>query len=79
MLRRGGRHLDRSAALAAGSMVVLAEVPGALPFPMTVEGDPVTGDGLTFYQFVIPIDRSAMTQDDSAATKPSQDNRGTLK
>jgi hypothetical protein len=60
LLRRGGRHLDRSASIAAGAMVVLAEAPGKLPFPMTVEGDPVAGDGINFYQYVLPIDRSAV-------------------
>jgi len=60
ILRRGGRHLDRSSALAAGAMVVLAQADGPLPFPMTVEGDPVTGSGTTFYQYVLPIDRTAV-------------------
>jgi hypothetical protein len=73
ILRRGGRHWDRSAAIAAGSMVVLAQAPGQLPYPLTVEGDPVPGDGLNFYQFVVPLDRSAMNvaEDDAATTKPA--------
>ena len=64
-------------------MVVLAQAQGPLPFPMTVEGDPVTGDGLNFYQFVLPMDRSvayASDEDASATTKPTtnpaRDNRG---
>ena len=51
----------------------LAEAPGPLPYPMTVEGDPVTGDGLNFYQFVIPMDRSAAyaPDEDQPTTKPA--------
>jgi len=84
MLRRGGRHWDRSAAIAAGSMVILAQAPGQLPYPLTVEGDPVPGEGLNFYQFVVPMDRSAMNATDDTTTKPAtqpatqpaQDNGG---
>ena len=68
ILRRGGRHLDRSAALAAGALVVIAQADGPLPFPMTVEGDPVTGTGTTFYQYVLPLDRSAV---EKPATQPA--------
>jgi len=60
LLRRGGRHLDLSGALAAGALVVLAEAdaPTKLPFPLEVQGDPVDGTGAIFYQTVLPLDRS---------------------
>jgi hypothetical protein len=50
-------------------MVILAEAPGKLPFPMTVEGAPVGGDGINFYQYVLPIDRSAAEQEKQGAGK----------
>lgn len=58
LLRRGGRWLDMSAAVAAGQLVVIAEANGPLPIPMEVEGDRVTGDGLILYQFALPLDHS---------------------
>ena len=62
LLRRGGRHLDRSGALAAGALVVIAEADGPmkLPFPLDVEGDRIGGSGVNFYQFVLPIDHSKL-------------------
>lgn len=62
MLRRGGRMLDRSNALAGGALVVAAQADGAqpVPFELEVEGSTVGGDGTVFYQFVLPIDRSAI-------------------
>lgn len=68
LLRRGGRELEMSQALAAGEMVVLAECEGALPLPLTVQGTHVEGDGLIFYQFAIPMDRSAA----ASTTQPAQ-------
>jgi hypothetical protein len=65
LFRRGARHLDCSAALAAGSMVVVAGEettgPNPLPMPLEVNGDRVTGDGLTLYQFIVPMDNSFAT------------------
>ena len=65
MLRRGARRLDCSAALAAGSMVIVAgddmTGPSALPIPLEVNGDRVTGNGLTLYQFIVPMDNSFAT------------------
>jgi hypothetical protein len=68
VLRRGGRHLDKSAALAAGALVILAHSKGELPVPLEVEGDKVTGPGDIYYQRVIPIDRGAANP---PATQPS--------
>ncbi|HVT90870.1 MAG TPA: hypothetical protein VHD56_18595 [Tepidisphaeraceae bacterium] len=67
LLRRGGRELDMSASLMAGDLVVLAETEGPLPIPLEVEGEPVTGSGLTFYQFALPLDHSALL----STTQPS--------
>jgi hypothetical protein len=59
ILRRGGRNLDCSAAIAAGRLVVLAEADGKapLPFPLQVEGDKVEGSGMLFYQSILPMER----------------------
>lgn len=65
--RRSGRQLDASAAVSAGNLLVLARSApsSSLPFPLYVEGDLVEGEGTTYYQFVIPMERSG------AATQPS--------
>ena len=60
LLRRGARDWDASAALTAGAMVVVAESPGPPPFPITVEGRPLTAEGTTVYQFVLPTSRSGL-------------------
>lgn len=74
LLRRGGRTLDISGALAAGGLVVLAEADGPLPIPMEVEGDPVTGAGRILYQFVLPLDRSGLpVETDDSTTQPAGD------
>ena len=71
LIRRGGRHLDVSNALAAGKMVVLAEsydeVP--LPFPLQVEGDEIAGKGIVFYQCILPLAHPPAEQ--IAATQPA--------
>jgi hypothetical protein len=76
--RRGLRDLDCSAAISAGNMVIIA-VSGSgeepLPFPLEVQGQTVGGQGIVYYQFVIPADRSAVLQDPvapAAATQPSK-------
>ncbi len=60
ILRRGGRGLDISPALSAGSLVVLAQADGPLPIPLDVEGDRIPGEGTILYQFVLPLDHSAV-------------------
>jgi hypothetical protein len=42
-------------------MLIFAQSQGPLPMPLEVEGEPVKGDGLIFYQIVLPMDRSALT------------------
>lgn len=60
VLRRGQRQLDLGHAIGAGELVVIAEAPNTpLPIPLDVEGDKVTGNGTTFYQFVLPLEHSA--------------------
>jgi hypothetical protein len=61
LLRRGARGMDLSDSLAAGNMLIFAQSQGPLPMPLEVEGEPVKGDGLIFYQIVLPMDRSALT------------------
>jgi hypothetical protein len=65
LVRRGARRLDCSAALAAGSMVVVATeddaAPCALPIPLDVNGERVGGNGLMLYQFIVPMDNTFAT------------------
>jgi hypothetical protein len=69
ILRRGARHLDRSAAIAAGGLLILARSSGDMPIPLEVEGEKITGDGPIYYQFVLPLDRTALEA--AAATQPA--------
>jgi hypothetical protein len=71
LLRRGGRMLDVSGALSAGAMIVLAQADGPIPIPMEVEGDPVTGTGTIFYQFVLPLDRTEVPTKPEPTTAPT--------
>lgn len=77
MLRRGGRYLDMSNAIAAGKLVVLATAddgtPSPLPFPLTVDGEKVAGKGTVFYQYALPIERIP----ESSTTKPSTQQSAT--
>jgi len=74
--RYGARLLNLSPALSAGNMVICAramvnkdttQVP--LPVPLTVSDSPITGQGTTFYEFVLPVDRSAVSGEPT--TEPS--------
>jgi hypothetical protein len=70
-LRRGLRHLDLSPAVSGGKMAIIAVSTSEnepLPFPLEVQGDPVAGKGVVYYQFVIPVDRSAVLKDPTQAT-----------
>lgn len=60
VLRRGKRQLDASAAVSAGQLLILAQADGELPIPVEVEGDRVKGEGITYYQFILPFDRSKL-------------------
>jgi hypothetical protein len=75
ILRRGGRNLDCSAAIAAGRLLVLAEADGRvpLPFPLEVEGDKVEGSGMVLYQSILAMDRIDLP---AASTQPSSTQPG---
>ena len=57
ILRVGMRWMDVSPAVASGSLVVIAQSAGPIPYPMTAEGEMLKGKGLVIYEFVLPIDR----------------------
>ncbi len=59
VVRRGVHGWDLSGAVAGGGLVVLAQSANdVVPLPLTVEGDVPEGNGVTFWQFVLPLDRS---------------------
>lgn len=56
LMRRGGRSLNLSHAMAAGNLIMLAEADNApLPFPLEVEGSRMEGEGRIYYQATLPI------------------------
>jgi hypothetical protein len=63
-MRRGGRGINLSHTMAAGNLVVLAEVDNApLPFPLEVQGDRMKGEGTVYYQASLPVkNRSALIE-----------------
>ncbi len=75
LLCRGARLLDAGKSLAAGQLLVLATVKGPLPIPVQVDGDPVAGDGVTLYQFVLPIDRGTVDRPPAKPGKGSSAER----
>jgi hypothetical protein len=63
LVRRGVRWLDLSPAVSAGNLAVIAVGDSRtekLPFPLEVDRDRVDGKGYVYYQFVHPVDRSAV-------------------
>lgn len=60
LLRRAGRQFDASNAVACGRLLIIArgETDGPLPFPLTVGGDRVAGEGVNYYQFIVPLNRN---------------------
>jgi hypothetical protein len=74
--RYGARALDLSPALSAGSMVICARAmvnketdQTPLPESVTVSDTPIEGQGTTFFEFVLPVDRTAVSGE--PATMPS--------
>lgn len=74
--RYGARVLDLSPAVSAGSMVICARgmvdkvtEKTPMPAPLTVSDSPIAGQGTTIYEFVIPVDRSAISGEPT--TEPS--------
>jgi hypothetical protein len=63
LLRRAGRQFDASSAIGAGQMLIFAKSAdaAALPFPMKVEGEQVKGEGVVYYQVIVPLERSSAT------------------
>jgi hypothetical protein len=72
LVRRNARHFDVSQAVSAGALVVLAESREPLPIPLLVDGDRVGGEGTTYYQFVLPLDRSAERLSVEASESPAR-------
>ena len=68
LYRRGGRMLNVSQSLMAGQLAILASAQGPLPMPMEINGDKAEGQGTTFYQFLLPIDRGDV---DKPTTQPA--------
>src|SRR5206468_522872 len=60
LLRRAGRQFDASNAVSAGQLLIFAKSEDAapLPFPMKVEGEQVKGEGVVYYQVIVPLERS---------------------
>jgi hypothetical protein len=74
--RHGARLLDLSPAMSAGGLVICARAivnkddnATPLPVPLTVSREPVSGEGTTICQFVLPVDRSAVSS--MPTTKPA--------
>jgi hypothetical protein len=68
LLTRGGRKLNLSAALSGGGLVIfgrgIVERDTArtdLPVPFSVQDSPVNGTGTTIFEFVLPVDRTAVS------------------
>ena len=62
-LRRGGQEMNMSAAVEAGKVVIVAQSADdlrPLPFPLTVDGSRVAGEGRVIYQFALTPDRAEM-------------------
>ncbi len=64
-----------SPALSAGNLVICArgmvnndvnQTP--LPVPLMVSDEPVSGPGTTIYEFVLPVDRSAVSGEPATRT-----------
>jgi hypothetical protein len=78
LLRRGGRSLNLSHAMAAGNLVMIAKVDKApLPFPLEVEGDRMTGEGTVYYQASIPLKNRTTLIEPLFTTKPKQPEAAT--
>jgi hypothetical protein len=73
LMRRGGRALNLSHAMAAGNLVVLGEVDEApLPFPLEVNDSRTGGQGTVYYQASLPLkNRSALMEPLLTAPRPA--------
>ena len=60
LLRPGGRQFDASGAISAGQLLIFAKAEDAeLPFGLKVEGQQVKGNGVVYYQVIVPLARTA--------------------
>jgi hypothetical protein len=71
LINRGARDFDMGQAIGAGELVVLASAAGPLPIELKVNGSKVAGDGTTFYQFVMPLDRGPIQMPTTAPSPAS--------
>jgi hypothetical protein len=63
IIRRGVRDWDMSHVVSAGALLVIGQSnDDDIPLPLTVEGQKPVGSGTTFWQFVVPLDRSQVNQ-----------------
>ncbi len=67
-----GRLWDASSPISAGNLMVFAHSQPAspLPFNLEVDGDKVIGEGMTYYQISVPIDRSKASLPPAPVTQP---------
>lgn len=86
ILRRGARYYDLSAAISAGNVVVIAVADSdkePLPIPLEVQGDRMDksslSKGVVYYQFVLPVDRSAVAKPPPATQPTTRPSRSTTK
>ncbi len=71
LTRTGARFWDRSGAVLAGRMVVLATADGGAPYAMTVDGAALEGAGERVYQCVLAMDRPTPAPPKTPATMPA--------
>jgi hypothetical protein len=59
VVRVNSRSFDASNVVASGQLLIFAQGAGKspLPYPLEVEGDRVTGEGVTIYQVALPLER----------------------
>jgi hypothetical protein len=69
-IARGGRMLNAGPSLSAGQLLVMATAKGPLPVPVEVDGNRIGGDGVTLYQFLLPIDRGTADRPTSRPVEP---------
>jgi hypothetical protein len=69
LYNRGAAMLNASQSIADGQLLILATAKGALPIPLMVDDEKMTGDGTNYYQFILPMDRGKL---DQPTTHPSK-------
>jgi hypothetical protein len=69
--RRRAREMDMSQLLAAGQLLVFAQAQGPMPMPLEVNGDRIEGEGVTFYQIALPLDRTRLIPPPKPPTRPT--------